>query len=314
MAGVGNWNTAQFWEYNTRTCLRINKDPIVNPRLSPYSSFNLNPICYADRLGNVGEPVVRNGQLFVYSDFLFYGGAATAELGSQAAYNIQTQWNDAHGKMTYLGVEYQNVRFVVTSKIVSETDAKNAAIANTGEWYNPRLNFGRIEWRSDVEKATGDKEDYSRENQASLLGNYIAGDNSFFFLADDICPGNTSQAHEYGHGLGNSHSSDGKHVSGQPDIMSTLRSLVEGNYTVNHLPSIDQGQLSLPLNPLNPYLRKVLPINFLNIKINIYDKGLYPKHRFGSSSNGIFTNQGDTELFDNQGRLIGGTLLEKQKK
>jgi hypothetical protein len=50
-AGVGNHNTALFWEYDTRTGARLNKDPVVHASLSPYSTFARNPIMFSDILG-----------------------------------------------------------------------------------------------------------------------------------------------------------------------------------------------------------------------------------------------------------------------
>jgi len=54
IAGTGNWNTAQFWEYQTRTAHRENPDPVRVPSISPYAVFNANPIFYNDLLGNNG--------------------------------------------------------------------------------------------------------------------------------------------------------------------------------------------------------------------------------------------------------------------
>ncbi len=47
-----NLTTAKFWEYDTRTGLRWNIDPIGNPYTSPYAAFNRNPILHNDALGD----------------------------------------------------------------------------------------------------------------------------------------------------------------------------------------------------------------------------------------------------------------------
>ena len=52
VAGVGNHNTALFWEYDTRLGRRWNTDPIIHPWESPYLALGGNPIQYADLLGN----------------------------------------------------------------------------------------------------------------------------------------------------------------------------------------------------------------------------------------------------------------------
>ena len=51
-AGVGNHNTALFWEYDTRTARRANLDPVFHCSISSYSAFSNNPLRYKDPLGN----------------------------------------------------------------------------------------------------------------------------------------------------------------------------------------------------------------------------------------------------------------------
>jgi hypothetical protein len=50
IAGAGNHNTAEFWEYDTRLGRRWNLEPLIKkyPGLSSYSVFTNNPIFYAD--------------------------------------------------------------------------------------------------------------------------------------------------------------------------------------------------------------------------------------------------------------------------
>jgi len=52
LAGVGNFNTALYWEYDTRLGRRWNVDPKLNASNSVYSTFNNNPIYYYDLLGD----------------------------------------------------------------------------------------------------------------------------------------------------------------------------------------------------------------------------------------------------------------------
>ncbi len=49
---AGTHNTAQFWEYDTRTARRWNLDPKPNASISQYAAFALNPIFYRDVLGD----------------------------------------------------------------------------------------------------------------------------------------------------------------------------------------------------------------------------------------------------------------------
>src|SRR5699024_5232373 len=51
-AGMGNHNTAQFWEYDTRTAQRLNRDPKKRIWESDYSVLGNNPIHNIDPSGD----------------------------------------------------------------------------------------------------------------------------------------------------------------------------------------------------------------------------------------------------------------------
>ena len=44
VAGIGNHNTALFWEYDTRLGRRWNVDPVLKESESSYLTFSGNPI------------------------------------------------------------------------------------------------------------------------------------------------------------------------------------------------------------------------------------------------------------------------------
>src|SRR5690606_29468453 len=52
IAGIGNHNTALFWEYDTRTARRWNIDLVMKPWQSPYSVLGGHPILYIDPFGD----------------------------------------------------------------------------------------------------------------------------------------------------------------------------------------------------------------------------------------------------------------------
>jgi LysM repeat protein len=56
IAGVGNHNTAEFWEYDPRLGRRWNIDPIVKPWESGYASLGNSPIMLNDINGLNAEP------------------------------------------------------------------------------------------------------------------------------------------------------------------------------------------------------------------------------------------------------------------
>ena len=55
LSGIGNLNTALFWEYDTRLGRRWNMEPRPNPSISNYACFANSPIWFNDRLGDVLE-------------------------------------------------------------------------------------------------------------------------------------------------------------------------------------------------------------------------------------------------------------------
>ncbi len=55
IAGVGNHNTALYWEYDTRLGRRWNVDPVDQVSASNYSVLSGNPISRADPLGNTDD-------------------------------------------------------------------------------------------------------------------------------------------------------------------------------------------------------------------------------------------------------------------
>jgi len=52
ISGSGNHNTALFWEYDTRLGIRWNRDPVVDPSISPYATNEDNPIKNSDPNGD----------------------------------------------------------------------------------------------------------------------------------------------------------------------------------------------------------------------------------------------------------------------
>lgn len=57
IAGLGNHNTAMYWEYDTRLGRRWNVDPVPQIFLSDYSVLSLNPIHNIDPNGNSYSPI-----------------------------------------------------------------------------------------------------------------------------------------------------------------------------------------------------------------------------------------------------------------
>ena len=52
IAGTGNHNTAEFWEYSPRVARRWNVDPVIKEFERSYAAFGGNPIIYVDIKGD----------------------------------------------------------------------------------------------------------------------------------------------------------------------------------------------------------------------------------------------------------------------
>jgi hypothetical protein len=89
ISGVGNHNTALFWEYDTRLGRRWNLDPKPNVSISGYAVLKNNPILFTD---------VNGDSVFVMArklDFPVFGGAAVH------TFVMTRPDNDPKGKISY---------------------------------------------------------------------------------------------------------------------------------------------------------------------------------------------------------------------
>jgi hypothetical protein len=90
IAGVGNHNTAEFWEYDTRVGRRWNRDPKPNVSNSNYATLNNNPIFYNDVLG---DSVTTNSE-----------GYSNTKMGVDGILNGSTNpigYDEKNEKLTY---------------------------------------------------------------------------------------------------------------------------------------------------------------------------------------------------------------------
>ena len=55
IAGKGNFNTAEFWEYDSRLGRRWNLDPVEDVGVSPYACFRNDPIHLSDPNGDCAD-------------------------------------------------------------------------------------------------------------------------------------------------------------------------------------------------------------------------------------------------------------------
>lgn len=121
--------------------------------------------------------------LFIHSNIICYGGAATEALAQQLGLEIGNMWNEPNGTTVVEGEEYR-VRFRIRWRFEAGIDEMEV-LQNT----DPRNNYFRIE-------------EYAHGNISFVDG---LGCNTGYFKLENLYPGSTTAAHEYGHTLGLDH-------------------------------------------------------------------------------------------------------------
>ena len=181
-------------------------------------------------------------QLYIHSHIVIYGHAATPQLTGQIREEIETMWNEP-GAL----INIQSSALVVRFKITAEFKQH---ISDIEVYQNddPRNNYFRIE--------------------EFALGNISFVDgincNSGFFKLENLYPGSTTAAHEYGHTIGLDHPKDldlrGK---GVPGIMYPRGTLVDPQFQYD--PSKPAGVTGGTMHPIH---RRVLPQDIANLKLH----------------------------------------------
>ncbi len=168
----------------------------------------------------------------IWSDFYFYGDAASKELANNIAIDIANHWNQPSGIVIIKQIPY-TVEFIIGG--FYEKDLIPESV-----WFNtdPRNNYFRIEEFSPV--------------HVSFVDGIKC--NTGYFKLDNLLHNSTTAAHEYGHTIGLDHPEKldirGK---GQPGIMYPRGTVCD--------PAFQYDPAAEPLGPggtINPYTRKVL--------------------------------------------------------
>jgi hypothetical protein len=126
ISGVGNHNTALYWEYDTRTGRRWNLDPKLQIYISDYACFSNSPIIKIDPYGD--------------DDYYNESGKYVGTFGTGTAIRITTaktsemlkNWVDTYN----LDLVNQNTKVVTVQKNVQETINKLYKMSNES---SPRI-------------------------------------------------------------------------------------------------------------------------------------------------------------------------------
>ncbi len=193
--GNDNWYTFGDYGYDPRIVQRPSPDPILTAFQSSYSTFNGNPIIFADPSGESGELRVDNKSktMTVNTNVYIYGGKASKKLAAQLEKNANKLYNESGQKVSLIvngkEVTQYNLKFKI--KVIYKADVTDDEIKNNTDVKN---NYYRVE--DDVSAYNGGK-------NTSFSDALSGGSNTGAFRYDQISnPNSTTFAHEIGHGFG----------------------------------------------------------------------------------------------------------------
>lgn len=197
-------------------------------------------------------------QLIIYSNLIFYGNAAEEVLAEQLRDEVETLWNEPQAVVLVESTP-MTLRFRITASTqphLTELDVYQNV--------DPRNNYFRIE-------------EFIFGNISFVDG---VGSNSGYFKLENLYPGSTTAAHEYGHTLGLNHP-DRLDLRGKgvPGIMYPRGTFVDPAFQYD--PTKPAGVTGGTMHPMH---RRVQEPDIANLKLH--------KLRFqnGKAVVGEFTN------------------------
>lgn len=177
----------------------------------------------------------------IHSHIVTYGNAADPALTERIRDEIETMWNEPRAVIS-LGDAAVQVIFRITAEMEADL-SELTVLQNT----DPRINFFRLE-----EYVTGN---------ISFVD--AIGCNTGHFKIENLYPGSTTAAHEYGHTLGLEHPAEldlrGK---GVPGIMYPRGTLVDPQFQYD--PAKPAGVTG---GTMHPMYRKVFPQDIQQLQL-----------------------------------------------
>ena len=190
----------------------------------------------------MGIVEIGNNEVSIHSHIITYGEAANPEITEYIRSEIEAMWNEPRGQ-----VRFKNMLWTVVFKITADHLPHITPVdiySNT----DPKNNYFRIE-------------NYASGNISFVDG---LGCNTGYFLAENLYPGSTTAAHEYGHTIGLPHPINldlrGK---GRPGIMYPRGTLVDPEFQYD--PNVPAGLKGGTLFPIH---RRVLQQDIDDLRLH----------------------------------------------
>lgn len=201
---------------------------------------------------------IHHRQLFIYSNIITYGNAASQEITELIREEIETMWNEPRGSLSF-----ENLMLEVVFKIHAWYQADIAPL-DIFQNLDPKNNYFRIE-------------EFAHGNISFVDG---LNCNSGYFKLENLYKGSTTAAHEYGHTIGLNHPKN-IDIRGQgvPGIMYPRGTLVDPQFQYD--PSKPAGVTG---GTMHPMYRKVKIEDIEALKIHRLD------FHHGKAVLGEFTN------------------------
>jgi len=208
-------------------------------------------------MGSV-ELDIHQQQLFIFSNIITYGNAATPEITESIREEIETMWNGPPA-----GLKLHDSIFTIVFRIQASYDPAISPI-DIFQNLDPKNNYFRIE-------------EFAHGNISFVDG---LNCNSGYFKLENLYKGSTTAAHEYGHTLGLNHPKDlDIRGHGVPGIMYPRGTLVDPQFQYD--PSKRAGVTGGTMHPMYRKV-KLEDINELNLhRLSFHD---------GKAVLGDFTN------------------------
>lgn len=201
---------------------------------------------------------IHHRQLFLYSNIISYGKAASPDITEMIRDEIETMWNEPRPSL-----RFENLRFEVVFKIRA--------------WYQPDITPLDIFQNLDPKNNYFRIEEFAHGNISFVDG---LNCNSGYFKLENLYKGSTTAAHEYGHTIGLNHPKNidirGK---GVPGIMYPRGTLVDPQFQYD--PSKPAGVTG---GTMHPMYRKVKLEDIEALKLHRLD------FHHGKAVLGEFTN------------------------